>query len=132
MFKKILYPTDFSDVAGKALDYIKQFKEAGSQEVVLVHVINQRIVDGLMRHAFLDKDIEKWLKQAKTNAQESLAEIRKDLEAAGFMVKSIIKTGFPWKVILDTEKEETPSIIVMGSHGRSNIGEMLLGSVSEQ
>jgi len=30
MFKKILYPTDFSDVSQKALDYIKQLKETGS------------------------------------------------------------------------------------------------------
>lgn len=29
MYKKILYPTDFSDVAGKAMDYIKKLKEAG-------------------------------------------------------------------------------------------------------
>lgn len=132
MFKKILYPTDFSDLAGKALGYIKQLKEAGSQEVVIMNVINQRIIDGLMRHAFLDKDIEKWLAQAKTNAQESLAEIRSDLESAGFAVKSIVRIGFPWQVILDVEKEEAPSVIVMGSHGRSNLAEMLLGSVSER
>ena len=57
MFKKILYPTDFSEVATKALDYIKQLKEAGSQEVVILHVINQRIIDGLERHAVLEDDI---------------------------------------------------------------------------
>ena len=35
-------------------------------------------------------------------------------------------------VILDVEKQETPSIIVMGSHGRSNLQDMLLGSVSDR
>ena len=132
MFKKILYPTDFSDVAAKALDYIKQLREAGSQEVVILHVINQRTIDGLMRHSISDINIDNWREKAKEVAQESLTEICKELEDVGFSVKSIIKTGFPWHEILDLEEEEAPSIIVIGSHGRSNIGEIFLGSVSER
>ncbi len=132
MFKKILYPTDFSDVATKALDYIKQLREAGSQEVVILHVINQRTIDGLMRHAISDSNIDNWRKKAKEVAQESLTEICKELEDVGFTVKSIIKTGFPWSEILNLEEKEAPSIIVIGSHGRSNIGEIFLGSVSER
>jgi len=132
MFKKILYPTDFSDAAAKALNYIKQLKEAGSQEVVLLHVINQRIIDGLMRHAMLDEDIMRWRDKAAEIAEESLAEMSKELENVGFTVKMIIKTGYPGNVILDVEKRENPSIIVIGSHGRSNLGDMLLGSVSDR
>ena len=132
MFKKILYPTDFSDVAIKALDYIKQLKEAGSQEVVIVHVINQRTIDGLMRHAISDSNLDAWLKQAKAVAQEALIEMSKELESLGFSVKRIIKTGYPCSEILELEDTEAPSIIVIGSHGRSNIGEIFLGSVSER
>ena len=132
MFTKILYPTDFSDSAGKALRYINQLREAGSQEVVLLHVINQRIVDGLMRHGTLEDDIVRWKSKVKENALESLEEIRKSLEEMGYTVKCMVKTGYPRQVILDVEKIETPSIIVMGSHGRSNLGDMLLGSVSDR
>jgi nucleotide-binding universal stress UspA family protein len=132
MFTKILYPTDFSDSAGKALGYIKQLKQAGSQEIVLLHVINQRIIDGLMRHASLDNDIIRWKAKVKENALESLEEMRKSLETVGYAVNCIVKTGYPWNVILDVEKKEAPSIIVMGSHGRSNLGDMLLGSVSDR
>ena len=39
MFEKILYPTDFSDVSKKALQYCKKLKEAGTKEVIVVHVI---------------------------------------------------------------------------------------------
>jgi nucleotide-binding universal stress UspA family protein len=132
MFKKILYPTDFSDVAAKALDYIKQLKEAGAQEVIILHVINQRIIDGLTRHAMLDKDILQWQKKAKEIAEESLAEMSKSLENIGFTVKPIIKTGFPWREILEVEEKENPSLIVIGSHGRSNLSDMFLGAVSDR
>ena len=132
MFKKILYPTDFSDVAAKALDYIKQLKDAGAQEVIILHVINQRIVDGLRRHAMLDKDIQQWRKKAEEIAQDSLAETSKELASLGFTVKPVVKTGFPWREILEVEQKETPSILVIGSHGRTNLGEVFLGSVSDR
>lgn len=37
MFKKILYPTDFSDVAVKVFDYIKELKGSGLKTVVLLN-----------------------------------------------------------------------------------------------
>lgn len=132
MFKKILFPTDFSDVPEKAMSYIKQLKEAGGQEVIVLHVINQRIIDGLMRHGMLNNDIAKWKKKAEEVAEEAIVEIRKKLQSAGFTVKSLIRTGFPWREILEVEEEEMPSIIVIGSHGRSNLSDMLLGSVSDR
>ena len=130
MFKKILYPTDFSDVAAKAIDYIKQLKEAGSQEVVILHVINQNTIDSLTRHAISNIDL--WREKAKDTAKDLLAGISKELEGLGFTVKNIIKTGYPFHEILALEEKEDPSIIVIGSHGRSNIGEIFLGSVSDR
>lgn len=50
-------------------------------------------------------------------AQEFLAEMGKELESSGFKVKSFIKTGFPWRKILDLEEAEATSILVIGSHG---------------
>ena len=100
--------------------------------MTILHVINQRIIDGLMRHAMLDKDIQQWRKKAEEIAQDSLAEISKELETLGFTVKTVVKTGFPWREILKIEKEEAPSILLIGSHGRSNLGEVFLGSVSDR
>ena len=45
MFRKILYPTDFSDSARSALDYVIKLKEAGAEEVVLLHVYDERDID---------------------------------------------------------------------------------------
>jgi nucleotide-binding universal stress UspA family protein len=47
-------------------------------------------------------------------------------------VKTVVKTGFPWREILEVEKKEAPSILVIGSHGRSNLGDVFLGSVSDR
>jgi len=47
-------------------------------------------------------------------------------------VKIRIETGVPLKEILKVEEEEKVSAIVIGSHGKTNIREMFLGSVSEK
>jgi nucleotide-binding universal stress UspA family protein len=43
-----------------------------------------------------------------------------------------IETGVPLKEILKAEQEEKVSAIVIGSHGKTNLAEMFLGSVSEK
>jgi nucleotide-binding universal stress UspA family protein len=132
MFERILYPTDFSDVSQKSLDYIKHLKEAGAKEVIVLHVINQRVIDALQRQPVGDSNIKQWLKAVKEEANQSLMEIERKLKESALQVKTMIKTGVPLREILKTEEEEAPSVIVIGSHGRTNIEEMFLGSVSEQ
>ena len=54
-----------------------------------------------------------------------------ELRDLGFEVSVRIETGFPISEILRVEAEEGVSAIVIGSHGLSNVREILLGSVSE-
>jgi nucleotide-binding universal stress UspA family protein len=60
-----------------------------------------------------------------------MAAVETALTSEGFRVKMEVRTGNPFKVIMDTAAKEKVSIIALGSHGRSNIAEMLMGSVSE-
>lgn len=131
MFTKILYPTDFSDVSKKALDYIQHLKKGGSKEVVVLHVMDVRVVEALHRYG-TESTFERSENRMKEERAQSLAKIEKKLRQFGLEVKKQIKIGIPLIEILKTEEEEDISIIVIGSHGRSNLEEMLLGSVSEK
>jgi Universal stress protein UspA and related nucleotide-binding proteins len=131
MFEKILYPTDFSDVAGKAMCFIKQLKGAGTKEVIVLHVTDVRNINAwdwqTATESFVEikKDMEKEIAK-KMNSIEA------ELSKAGLKVKTRVEEGVPLKEILRVEDEEDISVTVLGSHGRSNIAEMLLGSVSEK
>ena len=133
MFRKILYPTDFSDVSKSALEYIKQLKESGVEEILVLHVIDER--DSQFAYLYFldeyrtDKSLEQKLKD---EARRKLGEIESKLEDCGFKVTSRVELGVPLKEILKTEQKEDISIIVIGSHGKSNVEEMFLGSVSEK
>jgi nucleotide-binding universal stress UspA family protein len=128
MFKKILFPTDFSDVSQKALKYIKQLKGAGAQEVIVLHVIDEQELLVLSRVP--DQYLQVTAQMEKEIAKD-MAAVEADMTAEGFRVKLKVKKGKPFTEIMMIATEEKVSIIVLGSHGRSNIREMLMGSVSE-
>lgn len=140
MFKIILYPTDFSDTAGKSLDYLKQLKNAGTEKIVLLNVIHQRVLDTLetihkaayFQDARYHEDRDEAELNLTKDRQNKLAPIAVELEAAGFEVKIRIEKGYPVKEILKVEKEEAVSAIVLGSHGRNNFRSARIGSVSEK
>jgi nucleotide-binding universal stress UspA family protein len=130
MFKKILYPTDFSDVSKKAIDYIKQLKEGGSETVIVLHVLDERGMRAIERYATGDSiEIEQ---RIMDDAKQEIKVIEDNLKKIGFKVKTLIKRGVPLLEVLKVEEEENISVIVMGSHGKSNLEEMFLGSVSEK
>ena len=135
MFEKILYPTDFSDVSKKALAFIMGMREAGAKEVVVLRVIDQRRTEYVHGISWAGKDeitfFDRVNKQLEQEATEELRPIKSKLRAAGFTVKLRVERGVPRVKILEVEKEEDVSVTVLGSHGRSNVAEMLLGSVSE-
>ena len=132
MFEKILYPTDFSDASKKALDYIKTLKDTGAKEVVVLYVIDEREIEHIAHLSEVSIDIEELEKKREEYAKEEMAAIENELKASGFKVKTMIKKGVPFTDILKTEEQEGISVVVIGSHGKSCISEMLLGSVSEK
>jgi nucleotide-binding universal stress UspA family protein len=130
MFKKILYPTDFSDVAKKAFESIKALRSSGVREVIILHVIDSRFFEAVSWHP--TKDFAQMEREIVEEISGEVEAMRKELEDLGIKVKVRIETGIPFLKILNVEEEEKISAIVIGSHGVSNIEEMLMGSVSEK
>jgi len=132
MFEKILYPTDFSDAAHRAMDFIVQLKMAGTREVIVLHVVDQRDVETMEQHTGRWTDLSKIKKTWEHEIAREMNSIDDKLTKGGLQVTQRIIYGTPAKTILQVEDEEDVSAIILGSHGKSNIEEMLLGSVSEK
>ncbi len=130
MFKKILYPTDFSDVSKKALSSILELKTADEQEVVILHVIDSRNLDVMAQ--YVPSEIVRTRESLEQISLDKAQEIANQLKGKGFAVKIRVEEGIPSRNILEAEEEESVSSIVIGSHGVSNLKEIFLGSVSEK
>ena len=130
MFETILFPTDFSDVAEKALDFVKRMKDAGTKKVVVLNVIKKQSLEVIAQYSSI-RDFHEVEQEIEGDARRELRRIADELRGLGVEVSVRIETGFPVREILRVETEEGVSAIVIGSHGLSNVKEILLGSVSE-
>lgn len=134
MFKRVLYPTDFSPCAEAVIPYLVKMKEAGTQEVILCHIIDERY-PGML----IPPGAEEILPPVQVDFQRALEEenrqridkLAKKL-SKHFRVKSLLEYGIPFRSILEIAEREKVSLIIIGSHGKSNLAEILLGSVSEK
>ena len=91
-------------------------------------MIDRKSLDFLFYDTQKSLDAETELIQ---RAQQALEPIVDELNRCGFVARARVETADPFREILRVEEEENVSLIVIGSHGKSNIEEMLLGSVSE-
>jgi nucleotide-binding universal stress UspA family protein len=114
------------------MDFIKQLKGAGTKEVVVFHVIDERVINRIKHHSDAGIDVEELEKKMEESAQEEISVIEGELKKSGFNVKTRIDKGVPFREILKAEQEEDVSVVVIGSHGVSCIEEMFLGSCSEK
>ena len=130
MFRKILYATDFSRGAKKALKYIVQIKDAGVEEAVILHVVDTRHFH--IPEIFKIIDLSFLGERQVDTARKRTGIIGRKIRSAEIKTTVRIEKGIPYKEILRVEKEEEVSIIILGSRGFSNVKEILLGSVAEK
>ena len=133
MFRKILYPTDFSKVANKALDYIVKLKEAGAEEVVLIHVVENYDLELMVTACeWKSNNPEKCINKVESDLRKKSMKKLKELgEKIGLKYKIVLEFGKPFSKIVKTAEDENVSLIVMGSHGKGEFEELLVGSVTE-
>ena len=115
MLTKILFPTDFSAQAERLIEVLPAFRKIGTQEIVLVHVVNPVIVSDWPN---LNTN---FLLEFQNKALTILNKLAEKLEQDGFTVQRKIELGNPFKEILRVAEETQAKLIVMGAHGLSLI-----------
>lgn len=118
----ILFPTDFSENASFAFEYLKKMVVSGAKKVTLVHVQDQTKIDPYLID-LLDEFNEKDTK--RLNALKAEIKEISDIEVD---VKLIY--GSPSADLLKLIRDLKVPIVVMGNQGRGYVQEIFLGSVS--
>ena len=120
-FRRILYATDWSDCATEALDYVKQFKYAGVEEIIVAHIMDQKA---------MKLQPEEKFRQFERIDEGKLAQVKKQLEEEGMKVSTRLCVGNPRAALITLAKKADVSLIVVGSHGKGRAEGILWGSVS--
>lgn len=131
MFKHLLVPIDGSPTSelavGKAIGMAKAFDSA----VTAIYVIDPYPFTGVGADFAYGQG--QYLNAAKAAATEALADARKQMEQAGVKVQTAtVESHTVWRGILEAAQSGGVDLIVMGSHGRSGIEKLVLGSVAQK
>jgi nucleotide-binding universal stress UspA family protein len=128
-FRKILCPVDFSEPSREALTAAARLAADAAAELTLVYVWQSPV--RLSEEALMQTDL---LEHERKQAETSLAKWKAEAESVGAKSVTIkVLAGLPWRMIVD-EVASTPGydLVVLGTHGRSGIMRILLGSVAER
>lgn len=135
--KRILFPTDFSPCAESAMEYAGDLANHYQAELVLLHVVYDPSLEvpefgmGLAFPGFIE-EIPKHRREAMSAAKESLIKLSDRLPAGLVSVEYHVQFGQPFLEILKFSNEHSIDLIVVGTHGRTGLSHVLLGSVAER
>jgi nucleotide-binding universal stress UspA family protein len=127
---RVLVPTDFSAHAEPALKYGAGVAEKFGSELLLLHVVQDlslTVPDAVMPTVPPMPPVEELLAAGRTN----LEALVRDRGLTKLNTRLAVSVGDPQGAILDTAAHEKVDLIVLGTHGRTGLRHLLLGSVAE-
>jgi nucleotide-binding universal stress UspA family protein len=133
MANAYVVPVDFSKTSDAALDHaIKLSKETGGK-LLLIHALSNSAMMMAGPYEATPQMIIEYEKAQHDEAQTQMEKLvrRKRLQPGTFR-SMIARRGDPARVIANQAKKSRASMIVMGSHGRTGLKRLVLGSVAER
>lgn len=131
MFKHLLVPIDGSPTSQLAVAKAIGLAKAFGSEVTAIYVVDPYPFTGVGEGFAYGQG--QYLMAAKAAATEALSEARNAMEAAGVNIKTAtVESHSAWRGILDAADAGGADLIVIGSHGRSGIEKLVLGSVAQR
>ncbi len=124
MYDRILVPTDGSDCARAAADHAITLAGDHGATVHALYVVHLR--------PSLEPNLEVVLDTLEAVGEEALADIAAQGEAAGVEVVTATREGLPHEEICDYAEREGMDLVVMGTHGRTGIERVVIGSTAER
>jgi len=122
MIKRILAPTDLSDLSANGVRYACGLAKDTGAEIIIFNV------DVLDESNRVDK---REMEQHKKELADFIA-VKIGDAGAGLSMRQLVDAGQPFGTIVDCAEKEDVDLIVMSSHGRSGLSRMLIGSVTDK
>jgi nucleotide-binding universal stress UspA family protein len=120
-----LVPIDFSPDADYALEHAVGLARTLQAKLTLLHVLEPLVGSVEIMPAPFLQDLEDKITEAMLPYHERVT-------ATGLACDYTIVHGVPFQVIIDTARTAHIDLIIMGTHGRTGLRHVLIGSVAER
>jgi nucleotide-binding universal stress UspA family protein len=129
--RRILHPTDFSSASRPALERGLGLARDSRAELIILHVMAPVIPvvgEGYIPPQTYEAIDTAARKSAQTKLDALVARARK----AGVRARGLLVEGTPHDRIVRAAKAQRVDLIVMGTHGRSGLARLFIGSVASR
>ena len=126
--RNVLFATDFSATSEAALPYATAICRRFHSTLHLVHVLSDAgllMMTGGVDYVSMGTIYE----DAQNEAKEKLEQISAHFETIPH--RNYVRHGVVWKNLAELIEQNEIDLVVVGTHGRTGIGKLLLGSVAE-
>jgi nucleotide-binding universal stress UspA family protein len=131
MFKRILVPTDGSELSDKAIKAAVDLAHTLKASVVGMTTLEPYSYSNLSEYR--PETLDDYEARMDKAGAERLARITDAATRAGVPVETVaVKSFSPYEAIIDTAKASKCDLIVMASHGRRGLNAVLLGSETQK
>ncbi len=132
--RKIMVAYDFSDYSKEALVFASELADELKSDLMVVNVINQREVDAVKRAEMeaVSFSADQFIKDRKKDRLEQINQIIEEISAKHLPVEIKIKTGVPFRELIQAAKDGGVDLVVMGRKGRSNLAGIFFGTTAEK
>jgi nucleotide-binding universal stress UspA family protein len=131
MFKRILVPTDGSDITAKAVDTTIALAKSLGAQLFTISVKEPFPYSAI-------SEMQPTPPQEFFDAQERIASrrvqaVREACDAAGIVCEAhTVEALHPWEAIIEHADRMGCDLVVMASHGRRGVSALLLGSETQK
>jgi nucleotide-binding universal stress UspA family protein len=125
-FERILYATDLSKDSAEALPYALSIARKYGSTIVALHVISSLALEV----SFPTITLQAIAAQALREAKESIAGLANQM--GGVPHELMVRKGDVWDELSSIVNDKAIDLIVVGTHGRTGVSKLLMGSVAEK
>jgi nucleotide-binding universal stress UspA family protein len=129
MTRRILHPSDFSTASSAALRKAIEMAKASRGQLLIAHVISP-IVPLAGEGYISPKVYDEIAASNRTWAGRQMAKLLAQVKKAGVRVSGTLLEGVAHEQIIRFARSKRADVIVMGTHGRSGLAKLFLGSVA--
>ena len=130
--QRFLVPMDFSPYADQALDYAIALAQKLQAHMTLLHVIQSLAIGGADRGVVLPYTYIQYIQELEAEITSTLGTTLNKVTAAGLKGDALMVHGVPFHEIVDAAQRRQADLIIMGTHGRTGLTHIFLGSVAEK
>jgi nucleotide-binding universal stress UspA family protein len=132
--RKIMAAYDFSDYSKEALVFAAELADELKSDLMVVNVINQRDIEAVRRAEIesISFSADEFIKGRKKDRREQISQTIEEISAKHLAVEIKIKTGVPFRELIQAVKDNAVDLVVMGRKGRSNLAGILFGTTAEK